>query len=299
MARRSEGAVRAALAVARVGCWALAPLSIGALRRLGAHAGEVALRRNGRGVRTTRTNLALAFPQRDAAWRERLAAMSVRHTSMLAAEAVALWTWRLPRLARLVRSARGAEHVVERDAGRGALILAPHFGNWEFLGYYLNTLEPLAPLYERPASAALDRALRRARERLGHRPAPDSPGGLRRLVATLRAGGMVAVLPDQVPIAGAGVSAPFFGRDAYTISLVGKLLARTDAVAVAASAMRVAGGFAIRIEPVAAAIRAADPKRGATALNAAVEAVVARDPAQYQWEYKRYRFPRQPNPYRQ
>ena len=294
----AERATKAGIVAARAACALLAPLSIEALRRLGALAGDAMIRLDKRSVRTTRTNIDLVYSSRSAAWRRRMKRDSVRHTAMLAAEAVALWTWPLPRLHALVRDVQGEHLLRDRPAGRGALLLAPHFGNWEFLGYYLNTIETLAPLYERPKSAALDRALRQARCRLGHRPAPDSVSGLRQLMGVLRSGGMVAILPDQVPTLGAGVCAPFFGREAYTVSLVGRLLARVEADVLVGSAMRVAGGFSVRIEPVDCVIRDEDLRTSATALNAAVEAVVARDPAQYQWEYKRYRFPRQPNPYR-
>ena len=298
MASRSELAVRAGIGLAQAACRLLAPLSIDGLRRLGTLAGDAMLRLDGRGVRTTRINVDLVYASRDAAWRQRLVRDSVYHTAMLGAEAVALWTWPLPRLHGLVQDVQGTHLLRNRAAGRGALLLAPHFGNWEFLGYYLNTLEPLAPLYERPKSAALDRALGQARRRLGHRPAPGSVGGLRQLVKVLRDGGLVAVLPDQVPSQGAGVAAPFFNRKAYTMSLVGRLLAHMDVDVVIGSATRVADGFAIRIEAVGDPVRAADPRQSATALNQAVEAVVVRDPAQYQWEYKRFRFPGQPNVYR-
>ena len=274
------------------------PLSIAALRRLGALGGDLAHQLDTRAARTTRANLALVFGERDDAWRLRLARESLRHTAMTMAEAAALWTWPLPRLAALVRDAQGDEQLRRRSPGRGALVLAPHYGNWEFLGYYLNTIGPLAPLYERPRSEVLDRALKRARTRLGHRPAADSVGGLRQLVRVLRGGGLAAVLPDQVPTAGAGVVAPFFGHGAYTVALVGKLLAKVDAEVVVATARRVAEGFAIRIDPVPAGIRDADPAVSASAMNRAIERAVATHPEQYQWEYKRFRFPGRPNIYR-
>lgn len=293
-----EVVARAGLVAARVACALLSPLSIDALRRLGGIAGDLAIRRNGRGVRTTRINIDLAYAEHNAEWRERTTRESVRQTAMIASEAVALWTWPLSRLAALSQHVEGEELLRRRPPSRGALILAPHFGNWEYLGYHLNTIEPLAPLYERPNSKVVDQALRAARARLGHRSASDTVGGLRQLVRVLRCGGMAAVLPDQVPRVGAGVTAPFFGRGAYTMSLVSKLLARVDAEVLIGTAARVPGGFDVRIETVDAAIRSADPVVSATAMNAAVEAVIARHPTQYQWEYKRYRFRRQPNVYR-
>ena len=286
------------LATLRAASRAVAPLSIATLRHIGARGGDVAYQLDGRAARSTRINLALAFPGREDAWLRRLARESLRHTAMTVAEAAALWTWPLSRLATLVQQVEGAHLLQTRPGGRGALVLAPHFGNWEFLGYYLNTLEPLAPLYERPRSPVLDQALRQARVRLGHQPAPGSLSGLRLLVRVLRSGGLAAVLPDQVPTAGAGVTAPFFGRPAYTIGLVGKLLAAVDADVVVATARRVHHGFAIRIEPAPDAIRHRDPVTSAAAMNSAIEAAIAGHPEQYQWEYKRYRFPGQPNVYR-
>ncbi len=294
---RARFADQLGVVLARAICRLLSPLPMAALRRLGMVIGDIAWQLNGRAARTTRANIDLVYAHRDVQWRRRLARDSLRQTAMTVAEAAALWTWPLPRLATLVRDVQGEHLLRDRAPGRGALVLAPHFGNWEFLGYYLNTIEPLAPLYERPASAAVEAALHAARARLGHRPAPGSVTGLRLLLQVLRDGGMAAILPDQVPTLG-GVTAPFFGHSAFTVSLVAKLLRRVDADVVIAAATRVPGGFAIHIEALNAALRDADPARSARAMNAAVEAVVAIDPAQYQWEYKRYRFPGRPNMYR-
>jgi KDO2-lipid IV(A) lauroyltransferase len=46
--------------------------------------------------------------------------------------------------------------------------------------------------------------------------------------------------------------------------------------------------FALHIEAAPDALSAPDPATGVHALNAAVEAIARRDPAQYQWTYKRY-----------
>jgi KDO2-lipid IV(A) lauroyltransferase len=46
--------------------------------------------------------------------------------------------------------------------------------------------------------------------------------------------------------------------------------------------------FALHIEAAPAAIASDDPVEAASALNAAVESIARRRPAQYQWTYKRY-----------
>ena len=291
-------AAHLAVTVFRALCWLLYPLSIGALRRIGSVAGRITFLLNGRAVRTTRINLAIAYPDQSDAWRERLARDSIRHTAMIVLEAVAMWTWPLERLGALIKHVEGEHFLRDRPRGRGLIVMPLHLGNWEFIGYYLNTVAPLAPLYEKPKSAIVDAALRSARARHGNRSAPDTVSGLRQLVRVLRDLGMVAVLPDQVPIVGSGVAAPFFGRETFTMTLVAKLLQRVDADIVFGNATRVEGGFAIRIETIDDAIRDPDTSVSVTAMNAAIEALVRRHPEQYQWEYKRFRFPRQPNIYR-
>ena len=78
---------------------------------------------------------------------------------------------------------------------------------------------------------------------------------------------------------------------ALTMTLLGRLAARTGATVLIAYCERIdARGphFALHVEPVPAEVADADPRIAITALNAAVEHVARRDPAQYQWTYKRF-----------
>jgi KDO2-lipid IV(A) lauroyltransferase len=117
----------------------------------------------------------------------------------------------------------------------------------------------------------------------------------------------VGILPDQQPKGGDGVFAPFFGVEALTMTLLPRLAARTGATVLYAYCERIdapgaAPAFALRIEAAPDGIASDDAAEGARALNAGVERIARRDPAQYQWTYKRYK--RRPpgsgeaNPYR-
>jgi KDO2-lipid IV(A) lauroyltransferase len=69
-----------------------------------------------------------------------------------------------------------------------------------------------------------------------------------------------------------------------------KLVARTQARVVTGVALRVPGqGFVIHFLDADERVYSADDATSATGVNACVEAAIALDPAQYQWEYKRYR----------
>jgi len=114
---------------------------------------------------------------------------------------------------------------------------------------------------------------------------------MRGLFKTLAAGGMVGILPDQQPKAGDGLWAPFFGKDALSMTLLPRLAERTGATVLFAFAERVRGGeprFEVHLVPAPEALRGAETATAVAAMNAAVQAIAERDPAQYQWTYKRW-----------
>ena len=84
---RAPWAARATVAAFRGLCWLLSPLPINALRGIARLAGRVVFRLDGRAVRTTRINLAIAYPDESDAFRERLAEESICQTAMVALEA--------------------------------------------------------------------------------------------------------------------------------------------------------------------------------------------------------------------
>jgi KDO2-lipid IV(A) lauroyltransferase len=123
--------------------------------------------------------------------------------------------------------------------------------------------------------------------------------GVRLLYKTLKRGETIGLLPDQVPSNGEGEWVDFFGRPAYTMTLVGRLAQSSDAALVIAYAKRLPSGqgFAMRIEPLVLDFSQPVPPQ----INAALERVIATAPAQYLWSYNRYKVPSgvQPPPVKQ
>lgn len=273
-------------------------LSLEGQRRVGRSLGRLAWYLRVDGARTTRLNLDACFPHLDRRARLRLGRQSLEHTGMTVAETGAIYSWPRHRWPSLTVEIEGAE-LLEGAGGRGVLILVPHFGNWELLALVLGAYGVIA-LYDPPRVRALEAVIRRARTRAGATLLPIDPGGLRRFYRSLAAGGVTALLPDQVPDRQAGVYAEFFGRRALTMTFVHRLLQRTNPRAVLGAAVRCPGGFRVRFVELGEALRHPDPVASATAMNRAIEDLVHTDPAQYQWEYKRFKGqPRgSPDPYR-
>ena len=116
---------------------------------------------------------------------------------------------------------QGAEHIeAAQAAGRGLLFLTPHLGCFEVTAQAyaarFGAARPMTVLYRPSRQAWLRDLVDHARERPGLRTAPTTLSGVRRLIAALKSGEAVGLLPDQVPPQGLGVWAPFFAESSST-----------------------------------------------------------------------------------
>ena len=287
---RSHSHPRRARAIAAL--WkALAGRRLSSLWRLSRLAGPLVHRFSRRERVVTEINLREAYPERDETDRRRLARASLTHSAATMLELGFAWMGDPERVEASILAVHGRELLDgARAEGRGVIVLAPHFGNWEVLNFWLSGHFPFTAMYEPPKIAELDAVTRQGRERMGASLVPTNPRGVAALLKALKRSEAIGILPDQEPDWGSGVFAPFFGRPAYTATLLPKLVARTEARVVTGVARRIPGrGFELHFLPADERVYSSDEVESATGVNACVEAAIALDPAQYQWEYKRYR----------
>jgi KDO2-lipid IV(A) lauroyltransferase len=119
---------------------------------------------------------------------------------------------------------------------------------------------------------------------------PADLQGVRAMLKALRRGEAIGVLPDQVPGVGEGEWVDFFGKPAYTMTLVGRISERTGAPVLLCCAERLPRGRGYRFiaEPMLAPRPPESPVR---ALNRSLERLIRRHPEQYLWGYNRYKVP--------
>jgi KDO2-lipid IV(A) lauroyltransferase len=243
-----------------------------------------------RSRKTTETNLALCFPRMPSAERRQLAKQSLIETVRLGLEMGPAWLWSADDALALIDQVEGHHHMeAAKTAGRGIVILAPHIGNWELLGLWLGRHYQAINLYQPPKSPLLDKLIHDARSRSGAQLVPTDKKGVAALLKGLKNGGVTGILPDQEPEASGGVFAPFFGVSALTATLAANLARKTNAVVLAAYVKRTDSGYTLVIDAVDESVIDEDEVIAATAVNRAVEHCVNAAPAQYQWEYKRFK----------
>jgi KDO2-lipid IV(A) lauroyltransferase len=179
------------------------------------------------------------------------------------------------------------------DAGGGVIMLTPHLGCFELIAQVVAARIPFTVLYRPPRKAALKPLMEDARARHNLLLAPANLTGVRALLKTLRRGGTIGLLPDQVPQNGEGVWADFFGQPAYTMTLPAKMQSMSKAPLILCYAERKphGRGYLIRFTRFDGH-PGVTPGEQARAINAAMEDVIALCPAQYFWSYNRYKTPK-------
>lgn len=202
------------------------------------------------------------------------------------------WVWRRPldRVLLGVQACHGLEHIeAAQQRGQGIIFLTPHLGCFEIVSLYLAARMPLTIMYRPPKLAWLDKIMSSGRLRGQTKLARTDIGGVRTLLKALKRGEAIGVLPDQVPGNGEGEWAPFFGRPAYTMTLVGRLAESSGAAVLLSYGERLprGAGYIIHFSPLE--FVAGAPV--ATQLNAALEQTIRICPTQYLWSYNRYKVP--------
>ncbi|MDP3618373.1 MAG: lysophospholipid acyltransferase family protein [Ramlibacter sp.] len=189
----------------------------------------------------------------------------------------------------------GDAHIrAAQQTGKGIVLLTPHLGCFEVSAQSFAVLHGAITVLYRPARKAWLRELvdtARARGRLA--TAPTTLAGVRQMLRALKAGEAVGLLPDQVPPVGMGVWVPFFGRDAYTMTLSARLAQQTGATVLLVWSRRLAWGrgYTAHVRPFAGSLPR-DPAQAAAQVNAAMESLIRECPQQYLWGYARYKQPR-------
>lgn len=271
-------------------------LPLGACRKAGTLLGWISWITKSRMAETTIVNLALCYPDKTESERQLLAKSSIFNTYQTLSESGPAWLWGPDKVLDCLLEVEGLDLLEDAQSkGRGVIVLAPHLGNWEVFGLYLNNCGcgQSSQLYQAPKDKQLDKLIYNARSRSGAKMVATDNKGVAMLLKALKRGEIVGILPDQVPQEAGGEFAPLFGKEVLTMTLAARLIQKTGARAVFGFAARARKGkrhgWKIIFRDPEANIYAEHIHKSLTAMNAGIESVVNEFPEQYQWEYKRFK----------
>jgi len=197
----------------------------------------------------------------------------------------------------------GIEHFKNAlQKGRGVLLLASHFGNWELMALAFSLRYRPINIVVRPLdNPFLDNLITKIRTGGGNQLIPKK-GSVRKMLRLLSAGEVVALLLDQNPAWYEGVFVPFFNEIACTNKALSTIALRTGAPVIPAFNVRQPdGSYRIFGEPEVVLARSGDTTRdieeNTAKFNKIIETYVRRYPEQWFWVHQRWKTrPYQPWP---
>lgn len=240
--------------------------------------------------RITSTNIRLCYPQLPYDKQLELAQSSLAETIKSMFELGIIWKKHADNIEPLIRKIHGLELLESALAkNQGVLLAAPHFGNWEVLNFWLSKHPGFAFLYKPPTDPKIEQLLLKYRGSGGAQQITADAKGVRQVFKVLKNQKILAILPDQQPKNGQGLFADFMGQSAYTMTLLSKIAAKTKVPVVFAVAERLVDGkgFDLHLKIAADSIYS-ETQKSVESLNQTIRSMVAINPSQYQWTYKRF-----------
>jgi KDO2-lipid IV(A) lauroyltransferase len=276
-------AVRALLGL----LWLLHFLPVLVLAPLGSGLGMLLFALSAERRRVARTNLRLCFPDRDAAWRERVLRAHFRCFGRSVVEGSIAWFGSEARLRSVVR-VEGLEHL--RNAReRGFIGLVPHFCPLDLEGIRMTLEFRGMAVYAHQKNRFFDEFLVRVRSRFNGARMVARQEGVKAIIRGMRDGYALQLSPDMDLGARDALFVPFFGVPAATVTALSRLARLTGAAVVPLVIRQEPGGYVIRIHPKWEDFPGADVEADTRRMNAFIEACVLEAPEQYLWLHKRFK----------
>jgi KDO2-lipid IV(A) lauroyltransferase len=266
----------------------LAPLPLPWVRGLGALLAALLYRVVGSRRRIALTNLALCFPQMPVAEREALARKTF--TVFLQAWLDRAWLWHgRPEVTR--QRLRMTGDLAQFEGKAPLLLFAPHFVGLDAGATALSQqiARQFATIYTPQSNRVVDAWVARGRQRFGNAKLYNRSDGIKPIVAALRAGEPVYLLPDMDFGARDSLFVPFFGVPAATVPSLARFarLGRARVVPVVTRMTR--SGYEVCVMPGWEHFPTDDVVADTTLMNERLEGYIASMPAQYFWVHKRFK----------
>ena len=270
--------------------WLIAQLPQHALIWLGGRLGALVLRVPSARRHIAEANIALCFPELDAAELAALVDANLRDIGMMMMEFALGWMGSDRRMAGIPTTIEGLQHLeAARAQGKGVLLVGGHFSHLELCARLVSQRIRIAGMYRRMDSAVFEWVVLRAR--LHYAAAMFDKDDIRGTVKYLRGGGTLWYAPDQDMRSKDSVFVPFFGVPAATITATHHLARMSGAVVIPFFHRRLPDdqGYALRLGAPLENFPGTDVLDDTARVNACIEQMVREAPEQYLWVHKRFK----------
>ncbi|QHE78494.1 lipid A biosynthesis acyltransferase [Hydrogenophaga sp. PBL-H3] len=265
---------------------ALLPLSW--VRALGWMLGQVLHVVAARRRRIASTNWGICFPDQSAAERNR----AVRRHFVFFAQAWMDRSWLWEASDATIRRRLKLTGDLQALAGSEPTVLfAPHFvgmdAGWTALTAHLE--RRFCGIYAEQLNADVDRWMAKGRQRFGEPHIVAMRQGLKPLVAALRQGLPLYLLPDMDYGTRDSVFVPFFGVQTATITSLSRFARLASARVVPVVSRLTKDGYEVTVHSPWAGYPTGDVEADTAMMNTQLEGFIRATPEQYYWVHKRFK----------
>ena len=267
---------------------ALAWLPLPAVRALGTVLGWVLYGLIGARRRVVHANFSVCFPALSAAERRKLAIETFVYFSQAWLDRA--WLWHAPE--KWVRQRVRLTGATQELAGTGpTVIFLPHFVGLDaaWAATALAMPRPSTTIYTDQSNKLVDQWILQGRQRFGHLRLFGRIEGVKPIVAALREGQPLYLLPDMDFGPDESVFVPFYGVPTATVPSLSRFARLGRAKVVPLLPRLTADGYDVQVLPAWTDFPSGDPVADTALMNARLQDYIATMPAQYYWVHKRFK----------
>lgn len=241
--------------------------------------------------RIARRNIELCFPELSVEQQNSLWRNSFDSLAFSAFEFARGW-WGHLRQRDIMLPIDGLHYLVDANlAGKGVLLVSPHFTTLEYCNKILTQHVKMAGMYRPFDSEVLEWSVLNGRLQYGSMFKRDE---LRSILRYLKSGGNLWFAPDQETRRGDSVFVPFFKQQAYSLTSTHQMAKLSKASVHTFFHQRMPdGSYSIEISAALENFPTEDPVHDTARVMSLFEQMIRRCPEQYLWVHARFK--RQPD----
>lgn len=266
----------------------LAPLPLSWVRALGTALGRLLYLLVSARRRVVQVNLALCFPELTLVERTQLTRQIFIYFSQAWLDRSWLWHASASTVAKRVRLMGAVDELSGTDP---TVIFLPHFVGLDaaWAGVTLRVPRLSTTIYTDQSNKLVDGWILRGRQRFGNLRLFGRIDGVRPIVAALREGQPLYLLPDMDFGPDESVFVPFFGVSTATVPSLSRFSQLGRAKVVPLLPRITPDGYAVEVMPAWDDFPSSDPVADTALMNERLSAYIKTMPAQYFWVHKRFK----------
>tara|TARA_B100000780_G_scaffold76151_1_gene51340 strand:+ start:3087 stop:3926 length:840 start_codon:yes stop_codon:yes gene_type:complete len=167
----------------------------------------------------------------------------------------------------------------------GLIISGIHNRSVDMLLQWINSQTPTVGIYKPIKNKIADAHVKKHREQLKSKVYSTSYKGVKELFKAINKNKVIIMASDQVPQDGMGEYANFFGREAYTTTLIPSLANKTR------KPLLYIGLFSASENSLKISCKEAPEETSIQSMNKTMQEMILNCPEDYSWEYKRFKKP--------